>query len=114
MAESKTAVIVSDTSIKNQVATSITHMHVYDKLIIKTLHHAINVTSNKAELFTIKCSINQATQLDNINHIMVIIDLIYIVMNLFLRVGSKNNSCIRETQENLIEFLSQSSLPYIL
>jgi len=36
------------------------------------------------------------------------------VMNLFLRVGSKNNSCIRETQENSIEFLIQSSLPYIL
>jgi len=26
-----------------------------------------------------------------------------VVMNLFLRVGNKNNSCIRETQENLIE-----------
>ena len=36
------------------------------------------------------------------------------VMNLFLRVGNKNNSCIREIQENLIEFLVQSSLPYIL
>ena len=36
------------------------------------------------------------------------------VMILFLRVGSKNNSCIRETQENSIEFLVQSSLPYIL
>ena len=36
------------------------------------------------------------------------------VMNLFLRVGNKNNSCIRETQENSIEFLRQSNLPYIL
>ena len=36
------------------------------------------------------------------------------VMNLFLRVGNKNNSCIRETQENSIEFQVQSSLPYIL
>ena len=35
-------------------------------------------------------------------------------MNLFLRIGNKNNSCIRETQENSIEFLVQSSLPYIL
>ena len=26
-----------------------------------------------------------------------------VVMNLFLRVGNKNNSCIRETQENSIE-----------
>ena len=38
----------------------------------------------------------------------------FIVMNLFLRVGNKNNSCIREIQENSIEFLRQSSLPYIL
>ena len=36
------------------------------------------------------------------------------VMILILRVGYKNNSCIRETQENSIEFLVQSSLPYIL
>ena len=35
-------------------------------------------------------------------------------MNLILWVGYKNTSCIRETQENSIEFLVQSSLPYIL
>ena len=28
-----------------------------------------------------------------------------LVMNLFLRVGNKNNSCIRGTQENSIENL---------
>ena len=31
-----------------------------------------------------------------------------------LGFGNKNNSCIRETQENSIEFQVQSSLPYIL
>jgi len=50
LAESKIAVIVSDVSIKNQVATSITHIYIHDKPVIKTLHHAINVTSNEAEL----------------------------------------------------------------
>jgi len=35
-------------------------------------------------------------------------------MILILRVGYKNNSCIRETQENSIEILLQTSLPYIL
>jgi len=35
------------------------------------------------------------------------------VMNLFLRVGDKNNPCIRVTQENLIENSVQDSLPYI-
>ena len=36
------------------------------------------------------------------------------VMNLILRVGYKNNSCIRETQENLIKSPLQDSLSYIL
>ena len=40
--------------------------------------------------------------------------IILIVMILILRVRYKNNSCIRETQENSIEISLQSSLPYIL
>jgi len=36
------------------------------------------------------------------------------VMILILRVGYKNNSCIRETQENSIEIPLQTNLPYIL
>jgi len=36
------------------------------------------------------------------------------VMILILRVGYKNNSCIRETQENSIRNSLQNSLPYIL
>ena len=35
-------------------------------------------------------------------------------MILILRVGYKNNSCIRKTQENSIEISLQTSLPYIL
>jgi len=35
------------------------------------------------------------------------------IINLFLRVGNKNNPCMRETQENLIENSVQDSLPYI-
>jgi len=33
-------------------------------------------------------------------------------MNLFLRMGEKNNSCIRVTQENSIENSVQDSLSY--
>jgi len=36
------------------------------------------------------------------------------IMILILRVGYKNNSCIRETQENSIKSSLQNSLPYIL
>jgi len=34
--------VVTDTGIKNNVATSITHIHVCDKPVIKTLHHIGN------------------------------------------------------------------------
>jgi len=36
------------------------------------------------------------------------------VIILILRVGYKNNSCIREIQENSIEIPLQTGLPYIL
>ena len=52
-------IVVSDASIKNYVATSILHIHFYNKPVIKTLHRAINVTTTEAELFAICCGINQ-------------------------------------------------------
>ena len=55
------ALVITDASIKNNIATSIFHIHIRDKPIIKTLYHAVNITSIKAELFTIRCSVNQAT-----------------------------------------------------
>ena len=54
----KTAIVVSDMSIKNQVATSIAHIYIHNNPIIKTFHHAINITSTKAKLFAIRCGIN--------------------------------------------------------
>jgi len=77
LANSKTAIIVSDTSIKNQVATLITHIYVNNNPIIKTIHHVVNITSTKAKLFAIRCGINQATQLVNINCIIIIMDILY-------------------------------------
>ena len=46
-------IIVSDTSIKNHVATSIAYIHSFNKPIIKTIHRAINITITEAKLFTI-------------------------------------------------------------
>jgi len=51
---SSVTIIVSDVSIKNNVTTSITHIHVFDKPLIKTIHHAIHVTSTEVELFAIR------------------------------------------------------------
>jgi len=46
-------IIMSDASIKNHVATSISHIHSFNKPVIKTEHRAINVTTTEAELFAI-------------------------------------------------------------
>ena len=62
-------IIISDTSIKNQVATLISHIHSHNSPVIKTIHHTVNVSSTEAKLFVIRCSINQATYLPNIKYI---------------------------------------------
>ena len=81
--ESKTDIIVSDTSIKNQVTIFIVYIYVYNLSIIKTIHHAINIISTEAELFTIRCRLNQATQLTDIEYIIIITDSIYIAKKIF-------------------------------
>jgi len=52
--------VITDVSIKNNVATSIAHIYIHNRPVVKTLHHAINVNSMEAELFAIRCGINQA------------------------------------------------------
>ena len=59
--DSKTTIVILGTSIKNHVAMFITHIYIYDSSVIKTIHYAINITSTKAELLTIRCGLNQAT-----------------------------------------------------
>ena len=53
-----TVIIVTDASIKNNIVTSILYMHTYNNPIAKTIHYAVHITSIKAELFAIRCSIN--------------------------------------------------------
>jgi len=71
------ALIVTDASIKNDVATSITHIHTCNKPVVKTIHYVVNITSIEAKLFTIRCGINQATNIQGISKIIVITDSIY-------------------------------------
>jgi len=75
--------IISDTSIKNNIAISISHIHIHNKLIIKTLHYAVNITSTEAELFVIRCSINQATCYNEISKIIVVTNSIYAIRKIF-------------------------------
>jgi len=79
----QSVVIVSDASIRNQIATSIAHVHIYDNPVIKIIHYVVNVISTEVELFTIRCGINQATCLFNISWIIVIMDSIHAAKRIF-------------------------------
>jgi len=78
-----TAIIASDASIKNNIAISILHMHIHNRPITKTVHHMIYVTSTEVELFAIRCSINQASNIDSISKIVVITDSIHVARKIF-------------------------------
>ena len=71
-----TVLIISDISIKNNVILSILHICREQNIITKTIYLVINVTSTKAELFTIRCGIYQVIQLQDVNHIIIITDAI--------------------------------------
>jgi len=78
-----TAIVVTDASIKNDIATSISHMHTHNKPIAKTVHHTVHVTSTEAKLFAIRCSINQASNCNNISKIIIATDSIYEAKRIF-------------------------------
>jgi len=69
-----TALVITNASIKNDIATSISHIHSANCPLIKTVHHASFVTSSEAELFAIRCGINQACSLNNVSKIVVVTD----------------------------------------
>ena len=70
-------------SIKNQVATFIAHVHIHNSSVIKIIYYTINITSTKAELFAIRCGLNQAIQLSNIECIVVITYSIHVAKKIF-------------------------------
>ena len=52
------AIVVTDASIKKDIATSISHVHIYDYPLTKTVHHTVYVMSTEVELFAIRYGIN--------------------------------------------------------
>ena len=77
------SIVISDTSIKNYVATLIVHIHLHDKPIIKTIHQAVNVTTTEAKLFAIQYSINKVVGTPNTNHIIVITNSLHAARRIF-------------------------------
>ena len=78
-----TAIVALDASIKNNITTSISHTHTSNQPLIKTLHYAVFVTSTEAEMFVIRCSINQVTARTNISKIVIITDSIHAAKKIF-------------------------------
>jgi len=78
-----TVLIISDASIKNNVAISVLYIYFNYSTLLKTIHHIINVTSTKTELFVIKCRINQTIQVPNTEHIIVITNVIHTARYIF-------------------------------
>ena len=81
--DSQTALVITDTSIKNDIATSISHIHSYNRPLVKTVHYASFITSTEAELFMIRCGINQACVINNVSKIIMVTDSIHAAKKIF-------------------------------
>jgi len=79
------ALIVSDASIKHDIATLVLHIHMRDKPLIKTVHHTVFVTSTEAELFAIRCGLNQACNKEEISKIIVVTNSIHMAKKIFIQ-----------------------------
>jgi len=71
-----TILIIVDTSIKNNIATLVFHIQKSHNIINKSVYYTMNVNSTEAELFTIRCRIDQATKIYNASKIIIITDAI--------------------------------------
>jgi len=77
------ALVITDASIKNDIATSISHVHIANHPLTKTAHHAPFMTRTEAELFAIRCGINQACSNDIVSKIIIITDSIHAAKKIF-------------------------------
>ena len=50
--------IISDTSVKNNIVTSISYIQRKHNIIRKTVYHTMNISSTEAKLFIIRCGIS--------------------------------------------------------
>ena len=78
-----TALVVTNASIKNDIATLVLHIHIHNYPLIKMVHHTAFVISTEAELFTIRCGISQTYSKENISKIIVVTDSIHAAKKIF-------------------------------
>ena len=78
-----TALVITDASIKNDIATSISHVHLVNRSLTKTVYHASFMTTIETEMFTIRCGINQACSNNFISKIIVVTNSIHAAKKIF-------------------------------
>ncbi len=78
-----TAIVVTDASIKKDIAIFISHVHICDYSLTKMVYHAVFITSTEAELFAIRSGNNQACGKENISKIIVITNFIHTAKKIF-------------------------------
>ena len=54
------AVVMANTSIKNNIIMSVSYIISSCRDLSKKVYYTINITTTEAELFSIRCDINQA------------------------------------------------------
>ena len=102
-----------DANIKNHIATSILHIHSFDRPVTKICHQAVNVTTTEAELFAIRCSINQAVGIQNIQCIIVITDSLHAAKKIFNLSSYSYQIYIRAISCELREFFHNNTNNHI-
>jgi len=110
-----TAFVVIDASIKNDIATSVLHLHIANHSLIKTVHHAMFITNMEVKLFAIRCGINQACIKENVSKIIIVTNSIHAAKKIFdskshsfqshtTAILSKLHYFLNKNHENSIEF----------
>ena len=75
--------VIMDAGIKNNITTSISHTHIHNKLVTKTIHYVVNIISTETKLFTIRCGINQTTSHNDVFKIIIVTDSIHAAKKIF-------------------------------
>ena len=105
---SSTAIIVLDASIKNDIAISISHVHIANQSLIKMLHHTVFITTTEVELFIIRCGINQACSKENISKIVVVTNSIHADKKIFNTMSHPYQGQAVAILSNLCQFFTKN------
>ena len=104
-----TAITATNTSIKNNITMSILYTHIPNRPLSRTIHYSAFVTSTEAELFAIRCGINQALSVNYISKIIIVTNSIHVARKIF---DPLSHSCQIHTVailEELHHFFSKNS-----